>query len=177
MKREERRVKLARRQVMLAEVSQRAAMRSLADALSEEARSDTLARRSRELAAHYGGRAQGTDGAALAQNGRFAAALGSLAKNAQDALADASQQASWQVEALGKAQTRARRHSERLDTAMAAYRAAQDKRDTEPLLSASGQSPRRLARNMQGADHISGEAAATPGKSVNSKSNKPRTAS
>lgn len=125
---EKRRLRLAQRQALLAQVSQRAAMRSVADALSEETRSATLAERSRELVRVYGGRSQAADGAGLAQTGSFAVALGALAQDAEKGRADASEQTAWQMEALGKAQDRARRQSDRLESAKAQYRAARERR-------------------------------------------------
>ncbi|MEM9311600.1 MAG: hypothetical protein AAGA34_09140 [Pseudomonadota bacterium] len=148
MKREARRLSLARRQTLLAEVSHRAAMLSLANALAEEARSQTLAERSRDLVRAYGGRSQANDGEALSQTGRFAAALGSLAHDAEQARADASQQATWHVEALGQAQTKARRQSERLEEARAAYQDAKERRLEEPHTGRAFADPRRLARDV-----------------------------
>jgi len=154
MKREQRRLRLARRQALLADVSERAAMRSLADALHEEARSDTLAQRSRDLVTAYGGRSQAQDGAGLAETGRFSAALGTLAHDAEQARADASQQAQWQAQALGEAQTRARRQAERLDDAHTALRAAREKREHEASATASAISARALARNLQREERV-----------------------
>lgn len=147
MTREKRRLRLAQRQHLLAQVSQRTAMRSLADALAEEARSATLAQRSRDLAAAYATRKGISDGAALAQTAQFAAALGTLANTAEKARADAGLQAAWQIEALGAAQTRAQRQSERLDQAHAELAAVQDRRT---LATQAAQPPRKgLARNVQ----------------------------
>ncbi|MEM1196376.1 MAG: hypothetical protein AAGH57_09760 [Pseudomonadota bacterium] len=148
MKREKRRLALARRQVLLAEVSERAAMLSLATALAEETRSATLAQRSRDLAKAYGGRPDARDGGALGQSGRFSAALGSLAHDAEQARDDASQQAAWHVEALGKAKTKARRQSERLEEARAALEQAQERRQDVPHLVRHSGDRRSLARNM-----------------------------
>ncbi|MEO0872373.1 MAG: hypothetical protein AAFY19_10550 [Pseudomonadota bacterium] len=156
MKREQRRLRLARRQALLADVSQRAAMRSLADALVEEARSDTLAQRSRDLVTAYGGRSQAQDGAGLAEAGRFSAALGSLAHDAEQARADASEQAQWQAQALGEAQTRAQRQAERLDDARAALRDAREKREHQASAAASTSSARGLAHNLQSEERVPG---------------------
>ncbi|MEM6858476.1 MAG: hypothetical protein AAF559_11445 [Pseudomonadota bacterium] len=148
MKRERRRLRLARRQALLADVSARAAMRSLANALHEEARSDALAQRSRDLVTAYGERPQAQDGAGLAEAGRFSAALGSLAHDAEQARADASQQAQWQAQALSEAQTRARRQAERLDDARAALHEAREKREHQATVAASASATRGLARNL-----------------------------
>lgn len=133
MNREERRVRVLKRQALLAQVSQRAAMRGLADALAEETRSATLAERSRDLTRVYGGRSRARDGAALEHATRFAGALAAVAQDARAALADAEQQTAWQVEALGQAQSRARRNAERLAEAVSAYQAAREQRENETL--------------------------------------------
>lgn len=131
MTREQRRLRLAQRQHLLAEVSQNAAMRALADALAQENRSAALARRSRELAQGYGARGGICDGGALAQVVRFAAALATLSGQAEQARADASAQANWQLDALGTAQTRARRQSDRLAQAYAELATLREQRALE----------------------------------------------
>lgn len=154
MKREKRAVRVARRQALLAEVSQSAAMRALADALAEEKRSAALAQRSRTLTSAYGGRSQAGDGATLAQTARFAGALAKLAADAEAARADALAQSQWQSEALGQAQTRARRQSERLESARVAFQSAQDRRENDPSMTAPSKSSAKssgkgLARLVQ----------------------------
>ncbi|MEM7689033.1 MAG: hypothetical protein AAF291_08415 [Pseudomonadota bacterium] len=150
MKREKRRVRLARRQMLLADVSQRAAMRGLADALVEENRSAALAERSRALTSAYGGRSQASDGAALSHTARFAGAIAHLATDAEAARDDAQAQARWQAETLGQAQTRARLQSERLEGALAAYRSARERREHDPSNTPSHKS---LARVMHSETH------------------------
>ncbi len=128
MKREKHRLRLARRQSLIAQVGQRTAMRALADALSEEARSEALAQRSRDLLRHYANINRARDGAGLAQSGQFAAALGTLSVQAEQARDDAQQQAQWQADALGKASTRADRQKERVEAAYAELQAAKAQR-------------------------------------------------
>ncbi len=149
MKREKRRVRLAKRQAMLADVSQRTAMRGLADALAEEDRSVALAQRSRALLQTNQGRSLAGKGDALSHAVAFTGALASLASDAEAAKADAVQQSEWQAQALGQAQTRARRHSERLDEAKAAYQTARERRESPPMAEPSAAQSQRLARLMQ----------------------------
>lgn len=149
MKREKRRLRLAKRQALLAEVSQRAAMRGLADALAEEARSAGLAKRSRALVADYSGRATSSDGDALRHTVAFTGALAAIAKDADAAKADAAQQSAWQAQELGFAQTRARRQSERLHDALAAYNEARDARQSDHSTMPSSRDRARLARPVQ----------------------------
>ena len=160
MKRERRRLRLAKRQALLAEVSQRAAMRGLADALVQESRSAALAQRSRTLTRTYGGLAQAQDGASLHQSVPFAGALSSLATDAEAASADAAQQAEWQAQALGQAQSRARRQSEKLGDAVAAYKAAREKRDQDPALAARKTARTRDDRRL--AHFVHSESAPSP---------------
>lgn len=149
MKREERRLRLARRQAMLAEVRQRAAMRGFAEALAEENRGAALARRSRALAENYSGRAGLSDAESLHQAVAFTGALASLACDAETARDDAQQQAAWQAQALGEAQTRARRQSERLEEALSAYRSAREQREGDPALAKSSRAHAGLAQLVQ----------------------------
>ena len=131
MTREQRRLRLARRQALLADVSHKAAIRSLADAVSQEARCTTLAERSRALLETYKRQGGSVDGAALAQSARFLAAFGNLSDDANKAQADARAQLAWQLEALGQAQDRAQRQSERVETAKADVLKARHKREAE----------------------------------------------
>ncbi len=150
MKREQLRLRLARRQNLIAQVGQRTAMRALADALSEEARSEALAVRSRDLLRHYASVTRARDGAGLAQSGQFAAALGNLSVQAEQARADALQQAAWQADALGKASTRADRQKERVEAAYAELQAAKAQRASEtPIQARRAQGRNGLARKMQ----------------------------
>ena len=166
MTRDERRLKVVQRQLTLARVGQREAMVSLADALAREQRSAQLADRSEALAADYARRAAGAEDGAraetLTQLGRFTGALGKLSREASEARADAGQQAQWQMEALGKAQTRARRLEEHEKASQAKIRAQQAEREARaqagaPVKGSPGTSPRsggskpqeRLARELQ----------------------------
>ena len=88
MKREKRRVRLAKRQAMLADAGQRAAMRGLADALAQEHRSAALAQRSRALLQANQGRSLAGQGEALSHAVAFTGALASLANDAEAAKAD-----------------------------------------------------------------------------------------
>lgn len=149
MKREERRVRVARRQAMLAEIRQRAAMRGLADALAEETRSADLAQRSRALVRNYSGHTGPSDAAALSHAVAFTGALASLAGDAEAAREDAAQQAAWQAQALSEAQTRARRQSERLEGALADYRKARERCERDPAMAKSPRAQPGLAQLVQ----------------------------
>jgi len=129
MEREARRLLLLRRQSLIAEVARKQALRGLAEALAAEARSHTLATRSRALVAASAPGAGPTTGAALQARAGFTAGLAQLAAHAGDAAVDAARQRAWQAESLTRAETRARRLTERVDNARAALTAAQAQRE------------------------------------------------
>jgi len=127
--REARRLALLERQRLIAEVGRKQALRGLAEALEAEARSHALAARSRALVAASAPGAGATIGAALQIRATFAAALAQLAAQAGDDARDAARQRVWQAEALGLAETRARRLAEMTDEARMALAAAKAKRE------------------------------------------------
>ncbi len=138
--RTKRRMKLASRQLTLAKIARREAMASLADAVAEESRSAALSQRSRDLLKQYAKRSAAQDGQALRSNAGFVARLQEVADQAGKALNDASDQARWQVQTLAKAENRASRFGEQLDSAQ---------RDLEAIKSArvdaqTGQMARKL---------------------------------
>ncbi|MCM0000920.1 MAG: hypothetical protein NBV68_16190 [Erythrobacter sp.] len=126
--REARRLALLRRQSLIAEVSRKQALRSLAEALEAEARGQALAARSLRLVAASAAREGATTGAALAQRAAFTAGLAQLAANAGDAARDAVRQRDWQAEALARTETRAKRLAEMSDEALRTLAAAQERR-------------------------------------------------
>lgn len=127
--REARRLALLERQRLIAEVGRKQALRCLAEALEAEARSHALAARSRALVAASAPGAGATSGAALQDRATFAAGLAQLAAQAGDAARDAARQSVWQAEALGLAETRARRLAEMTDEARMVLAAAKAKRE------------------------------------------------
>lgn len=139
--RERRRLALASRQLMLAQIARRAAMGALADAVEEEARSAAVSERSRALLSAYGARSAGSDAAALRNHSAFLHALQGIAGQAEKARQDASDQARWQLQTLAAAETRADRLEERRELAQRALRAVLDRRE-QPL-------PKGMARKLQ----------------------------
>lgn len=133
MKRERRKLALAQRQLLMARLSEREAMRALAGALGEEDRSAALEERSRELAQDYSVRAYMADTAPLvdeiATNARFTASLNTLAGQAGKARADAADQLRWQSDALGAAKTKVQRLEERERTARVGLQQAKAARE------------------------------------------------
>lgn len=126
---ERRRLALAARQTMIARLGQRQAMRSLAEALVEEQRSQHLAQRSRTLVAASGVKPGEVGADTLAARTAFAAGLAGIAANAAFAAGDAARQAAWQAEALGHAESRLKRLEERERSARQALDQALTKRE------------------------------------------------
>ncbi|MEE4287953.1 MAG: hypothetical protein V2J14_01170 [Erythrobacter sp.] len=149
MKREGRRIALVRRQAMLARLGERAAMRALADALGEAARSEALAVRSRGLLEASGSPDRMHDAAALVETRRFAGALARLAREADQARNDADRQAAWQAGALAAARTKADRLAERLEAARASDRLTRERREIERQAMLEPGRRQRLARDVQ----------------------------
>jgi len=133
VKRERRKLALAQRQLLMARLSEREAMRALAGALGEEDRSAALEERSRDLAQDYSVRAFMADTAPLADeiatNARFTASLSTLAGQAGKARADAADQVRWQSDALGAAKTKVQRLEERERTARVGFQQAKAARE------------------------------------------------
>lgn len=123
-KKQQRRLRLAKRQFALAQIARREAMTALADAAQEEARSAMLAERSRKLLTDYSARAGGDAGHVLRANSAFVRRLADIAEQAGQASKDARDQAEWQVRSLAEAETKASRLKDRLDAAQKAIEAA-----------------------------------------------------
>lgn len=104
-------------------------MTSLASTLDEEAKSASLAERSREMAREYGQRAVTGIAADLHQLSALASGLASLAADADDARYDARQQAEWQVATLAETENRLKRLEERATEVRRAVRQAHDDRE------------------------------------------------
>lgn len=148
--RERRRLALASRQLMLAQIARRAAMGALADAVDEEARSTEVSERSRALLRAYGERNAGVDAGALRNHSAFLHSLQGVAQQAEKARRDASDQASWQLRTLAAAETRADRLEERRERARRALQTVIERRE-QPL-------SKGMARKLQN----SGQEAETP---------------
>ena len=139
--REKRRLKLARQRLTLANLARREAMAGLADAVAEEDRTASLARRSRELFEEYARSRDDIDAAGLRDQAAFVRALRGVARQAEDALQDASDQAKWQARTLAAAEARASRSQEQVDDA---------RRELEALLERREHTlPSGMARKLQ----------------------------
>ncbi|KEO89568.1 hypothetical protein EH32_03435 [Erythrobacter litoralis] len=132
--RERRRLALAKRQLLIAQIAQRQAMRGLADALGEETRSRTLVERSRSLLESYSYVSGLASGEALTERGRFLASLSEVSAAAERAEGDAARQAEWQADVLAKADTRMRRFEDRTLEARRALETELNRRAASPPL-------------------------------------------
>lgn len=142
--REKRRLILTERQTTLARIAQREAMMSLAATLDEEAKSASLAERSKAMATEYGHRSVTGVAADLRELSALASGLASLANDAAAARDDARQQAAWQVENLAETEARLKRLEGRSAEARRALREAAEAR-RQPV-------PTGMARKMHGRD-------------------------
>lgn len=129
-KKQQRRLRFAKRQLALAQISRREAMAALADAVSEEARSTMLAERSADLLQDYSGRSSSDDGSTitghhLRDNAAFVRRLADIADQASKATKDARDQAAWQAQSLAQAETKATRLQEKVSAAQKAIEDAQ----------------------------------------------------
>ncbi|MEM8723977.1 MAG: hypothetical protein AAGE86_00500 [Pseudomonadota bacterium] len=145
--RERRKLRLTERQTMLARIARRDAITALADTLDEEAKSASLAERSRIMAREYGTRAVTGIAADLRELGALASGLASLAKDADNARDDARQQAEWQAGTLAETESRLKRLEERSVEARRAVTRAEEAR-SQPL-------PEGMARKLHRAEQTS----------------------
>ena len=104
-------------------------MAGLADAVAEEDRTASLARRSRDLFEEYARSRQEMDAVGLRDQAAFVRALSGIARQAEDALQDASDQAKWQARTLAAAEARASRSQEQLDDARRELETLLEKRE------------------------------------------------
>lgn len=139
--RERRRLALAKRQALLAQVERREALAALAEAVAEETRNASLAARSRDLLSSYGQRAGMPEASELRTKAAFVRSLQAIADQADQAHADARDQSHWQSRTLAAAQTRADRYADRLLEAKRELRSVLERRE-QPLA-------QRMARKLQ----------------------------
>lgn len=140
--REKRRLALIQRQALIARVARQQALRTMAEALESQERSQMLARRSQMLVAASAPQPGAMLAEAFAARAGFTASLVQLAVTAADAASDAARQTEWQAETLGRAETRVKRLAEREDAARAALETAQEWRE-------QGHAAAALARKLQ----------------------------
>ena len=145
LKKQQKRLKMARQQLKLADIARREAMAALADAVSNETRSAALADRSRDLIRDYAERDQAQTGQSLRANARFVQRLADIADQADRARKDASDQAVWQVQTLASAETRANRFEERMRDARRDIEAVVERRENADQAS--------MARKLQSKRH------------------------
>lgn len=146
---DDRRLKLARRQLLMAQIARREARHAFANAIAEEQRSADIDARSRDLLNEYATRARqplyNPDGQALRGNFAFVRSLQAVARNAQQVALDAKEQSAWQARTLAAAEHRMTRHEERLKHDLREAEAELCKREAaSELASGSG-----MARKLQ----------------------------
>ncbi|MEE4201617.1 hypothetical protein [Erythrobacter sp.] len=136
--RENAKVRLARRQLLLAQSGRREAMAALADALGEERRSDDLAQRARELCQAYGVRSGSGADMPFAYTQRFVQALGQVACDADRSHREARTRSQHRTTQLAAANERTRiiedRHAAACREARAEADAARERECLPPVL-------------------------------------------
>jgi len=146
---EDKRLKIAQRQLALAQIARREARFALANALAEEERSGQIHARAQDLLSEYAKRVVESDTASLSQtlqaNLAFVRSLQVMADDAQGAHRDASDQAQWQMRALAAAETRMDAHEGQVGEEKRALAELKSRREVPPeLTGAAG-----LARKLQ----------------------------
>ncbi|MHA7820962.1 MAG: hypothetical protein ACX930_15045 [Erythrobacter sp.] len=114
---------------MLAQIARREAMTALAEAIEEEDRTNALAKHCHTLMCEYGSRQPAEDAEALRDRTAFTASLQGVAKQAEQAQLDASDQTVWQADTLAAAETRAARIEERREAAKRTLEAVLERRE------------------------------------------------
>jgi len=107
---DDKRLKIAKRQLALAQIARREARFALANALADEERSEQIHSRARDLLSEYAKRTTDSEIASLSHtlqaNLAFVRSLQVMADNAQSAHKDAKDQTQWQMRTLVGAETR-----------------------------------------------------------------------
>lgn len=165
---DDRRLKIAKRQLTLAQIARREARHALANAIAEEERSGDVYARSRDLLSEYSKRVVRLDADALSQSLRnnlgFVRSLQVMADNAGQAHKDAREQAEWQMQALAAAESRMNTHEDRVSEETRALTEVKARRDLPPeLTSGAG-----MARKLQKAQQEHQQTAEKPAASHNS---------
>lgn len=157
---EERRLKVARRQLLLAQIARREARLALANAIAEEERSAAVHERASALLSEYSRRAgePSTDrlGQSLSSDLAFIRSLQAMSDNAAHAHLDTREQAEFQMRILAAAETRMSAHEERVVEEKRALDDLKARRDVPPELTGAG----KVARKLHQASASPGQAAA-----------------
>lgn len=146
---EHRRLKLAQRQLMLAQIARREARVALAGALKEEQRSEEVGQRSQTLLREYSRRAANSDSHSLQANFAFIGSLRGMTEQAEGARKDAQDQVQWQLRTLAAAETRASRHEERVADTAHALEARRNRREAGDHIGNTAGLARKLQNTSQ----------------------------
>lgn len=145
---EDRRLKLAKRQLLLAQIARREARMALANAIAEEDRSAAIQTRANDLLSEYAKRAGGADrvdlGQSLTRDLAFIRSLQSMCETAQGAHEDAREQAEFHMRTLAAAETKLGAHEERVVRESRALADLQARREVPPELTGGVKVARKL---------------------------------
>lgn len=157
----ERRLKIAKRQLLLAQIARREARLALANAIAEEERSAAIQGRANDLLNEYA-RRNGDPGkvhlgGSLSSDLAFIHSLQRMSHSAGQAHADAREQAEFQMRTLAAAETRMSAHEERVASESRALVQLRDRREIPPELT----TPPKVARKLHKALATPDQSAAT----------------
>ena len=145
---EDRRLKLAKRQLLLAQIARREARMALANAIAEEDRSAAIQARANDLLTEYAKRAGGSGradlGQSLTRDLALVRSLQSMCETAQGAHDDAREQAEFQMRTLTAAETKLNAHEERVMRERRALDDLQERRVVPTELTGGAKVARKL---------------------------------
>ncbi|UAB78743.1 hypothetical protein INR77_03175 [Erythrobacter sp. SCSIO 43205] len=145
---EERRLKIAKRQLLLAQIARREARFALANAIAEEERSADIKARANELLSEYSRRSgEPTNvrlGQSLSRDLAFIHSLQKMSDTAAQAHEDAREQAAFQMRTLAAAETKMSAHEERVAGEKRALADLKAKRELPSELT----TPAKVARKL-----------------------------
>lgn len=161
--REKKRLKLAKRQLMLAQIARREARFALANAIGEEERSGKIHARANALLSEYEKRLCAPDQAShshiLQANLTFVRSLQSMADDAGQAHRDAKDQSQWQMQSLARQESRLDNAQERFGQERRAMESLREKREVPHEPSRKSTSKTIMARKLQMTEQAGDEAA------------------
>lgn len=163
---EERRLKVAKRQLLLAQIARREARLALANAIAEEERSAAIHERASTLLSEYSRRAgEPTSvkiGQSLSSDLAFIRSLQAMSDNASQAHQDTREQAEFQMRTLAAAETKMSAHEERVVEEKRALDDLKARRDIPPELTGAGKVARKLHKASASTGQASAKAAFAP---------------
>lgn len=163
---EKRRLKIAQRQLLLAQIARREARFALANAIAEEERSAAIQVRANDLLSEYAkrGGVQATVhlGQSLSSDLAFVRSLQKMSDSAAQAHEDAREQTGFQMRTLAAAETRMSAQEERVAGEKRALADLRARREMPPELTTPSKVARKLHEAPPSPDRSAAQAAFGP---------------